>query len=148
VVHDGPVFNQINLVVQDMKAMVAFYERLGVELEPTIEPWDRHHRTFATQAVTEGFDFDLDSATFAKQWDEGWPAGRTGPVLGFRLPSAQAVDDTYRDLTGAGYAGQQPPWDGFMGARYAVVSDPDGNAVGLMGPRDLSKSTIPPPPED
>jgi hypothetical protein len=35
-----------------------------------------------------------------------------------------------------------------MGARYAVVTDPDGNAVGLMGPRDLSKSRIPAPPED
>ena len=33
-----PFFNQINLVVRDMAAMVEFYERLGVELSPTIEP--------------------------------------------------------------------------------------------------------------
>lgn len=29
-----PVFNQINLVVRDMGAMVAFYERLGVTFHP------------------------------------------------------------------------------------------------------------------
>jgi uncharacterized glyoxalase superfamily protein PhnB len=31
---------------------------------------------------------------------------------------------------------QQPPYDAFWGARYAVVSDPDGNAVGIMSPID------------
>jgi catechol 2,3-dioxygenase-like lactoylglutathione lyase family enzyme len=138
-----PVFNQINLVVRDMPAMVAFYERLGVELAPTIEPWDRHHRNIRAD---EGIDFDLDSTSFAVQWNEGWPPDRTGAVLGFRLASAEAVDATYADLTGAGYTGQQEPYDGFMGARYAVVSDPEGNAVGLMSPRDLSRATIPPPP--
>ena len=39
-----------------------------------------------------------------------------------------AVDVAYGDLTEAGYAGQQPPFDAFWGARYAVVTDPDGNA--------------------
>jgi catechol 2,3-dioxygenase-like lactoylglutathione lyase family enzyme len=139
------VFNQINLVVSDMQESTQFYERLGVEITPTIEPWDRHHRNITAE---EGIDFDLDSIAFASQWNQGWPAGQTGPVLGFRLPSAEAVDATYEDLTRAGYIGQQPPYDGFMGARYAVVADPDGNSVGLMSPRDLSRATIPPPPED
>ena len=143
-----PVFNQINIVVRDMAAMVEFYERLGVEFAPTIAPWDRHHRTFAASTVVDGFDLDLDSEAFAVQWNEGWPPGQTGPVLGFRLASAQAVDDAYRDLTSAGYVGQQPPYDGFMGARYAVVADPDGNSVGLMSPIDPARSTVPSPPED
>jgi catechol 2,3-dioxygenase-like lactoylglutathione lyase family enzyme len=140
-----PVFNQINLVVRDMHEMVRFYQRLGVDLAPTVEPWDRHHRNIAAD---EGIDFDLDSIAFATQWNEGWPAGKTGAVLGFRLESAAAVDAAYDDLTRAGYEGQQPPYDGFMGARYAVVADPDGNSVGLMSPRDLSRATIPPPPAD
>src|SRR2546423_13085872 len=109
-----------------MAAMVEFYERLGVDFRRTISPWDRHHRTFADDAVTEGFDFDLDSQAFVLEWNEGWPEGQTGPVFGFRLASNEAVDATYEDLTRAGFAGQQPPWDGFMGARYAVVTDPDG----------------------
>ena len=140
-----PVFNQINLVVRDMHAAVKFYERLGVEIAATIEPWDRHHRNITAD---EGIDFDLDSATFATQWNQGWPAGRTGAVLGFRLASAAAVDAAYADLTGAGYAGQQPPYDGFMGARYAVVEDPDGNSVGLMSPIDPSRASIPSPPAE
>ena len=31
---------------------------------------------------------------------------------------------------------QQEPYDAFWGARYAVVSDPDGNGVGIMSPID------------
>jgi uncharacterized glyoxalase superfamily protein PhnB len=128
-----------------MSAMAEFYETPGVEIAPTIAPWDRHHRNLSTP---DGFDFDLDSSAFAMQWNEGWPDGKIGAVLGFRLASEAAVDEMYHRLTNAGYVGQQPPYDGFMGARYAVVADPDGNSVGLMSPRDLARSTIPPPPED
>jgi len=140
-----PVFNQLNLVVRDMYEMVRFYERLGVEIAPTVEPWDRHHRTISAD---EGIDFDLDSNAFATQWNQGWPSDKIGAVLGFRIESADAVDAIYEDLTRAGYVGQQPPYDGFMGARYAVVADPDGNSVGLMSRRDPARATIPPPPDD
>jgi uncharacterized glyoxalase superfamily protein PhnB len=143
VADERPVFNQVNLVVRDMAAMLAFYERLGVEVQPTNPPWDKHHRTLSAPGE---FDFDLDSAEFASQWNGGWPAGRTGAVLGFRLASREAVDATYADLTGAGYTGQQPPYDAFWGARYALVADPDGNTVGLMGPIDPSRRTAPPEP--
>jgi hypothetical protein len=48
----------------------------------------------------------------------------------------------------AGYAGQQAPFDAFFGARYAIVTDPDGNAVGIMSPRDPARqSPVDPPPE-
>ena len=134
-----PVFNQINLVVNNLAAMVEF--------TPTIEPFDRHHRTFADDNIVDGFDFDLDSQAFVLKWNEGWPPGRTGPVFGFQVASNEAVDDLYHELTNAGYEGQQPPWDGFMGARYAVVTDPDGNAVGLMGPIDPAQKRMPPDPE-
>jgi len=145
---DGPVFNQINLVVRDMAAMVEFYERLGVEFRPTFSPWDRHHRSFAASSEVEGFDFDLDSTAFVPQWDEGWPPGTIGPVFGFRLASNEAVDSTYDDLVAAGYDSQQPPWDAPFGARYAVVVDPDGNSVGLMGPIDPARATMWSPPDD
>ena len=141
----GPTFNQVNLVVRDMGATVDFYRRLGVDVGSTTPDWDQHHRTVDAE---DGLHFDLDSAVFAQQWNEGWPPARTGVVLGFHFDSADAVDRTYADLTAAGYAGQQPPYDAFFGARYAVVTDPDGNAVGLMGPRDRSRSTVPSPPAD
>ena len=142
------IFNQINLVVRDMADMVRFYEHLGVTFRATLPAWEGHHRTFGNEVVLAGFDFDLDSQAFVTQWNAGWPRGLTGAVLGFQFPSARSVDETYDQLTEAGYTGQQAPWDGFMGARYAVVADPDGNSVGLMGPIDRAHSTIPPLPEE
>ena len=144
---NGPTFNQINLVVRDMDAMVEFYERLGVSFRPTIDPWHRHHRTFANSSVVDGFDFDLDSQSFARVWDEGIAPDHVGPVFGFQVPSAEDVDRIYDDLTSAGYVGQKPPTDEFMGARYAVVSDPDGNPVGIMSPIDPAQRRPPPSPE-
>jgi uncharacterized glyoxalase superfamily protein PhnB len=143
---ERPVLDQINLVVRDMDAMLDFYATLGIDIAPTVPPWDRHHRSFVTPA---GLDFDLDSTGFAAQWNEGWPAGRTGPVLGFKFVSREAVDATYADLTRAGHTSQQAPYDAFWGARFAVVVDPDGNSVGLMSPIDPARRSAPPtPPTD
>jgi catechol 2,3-dioxygenase-like lactoylglutathione lyase family enzyme len=139
----GPVLDQINLVVRDMQAMTAFYRRLGIEIDDPPAPWDRHHRTAATP---EGLDLDLDSQEFAAVWNRGWPATDAGVVIGFRLNDREAVDQTYQDLTSAGYAGQQSPYDAFWGARYAIVEDPDGNSVGLMSPMDPAHRKPPPPP--
>jgi uncharacterized glyoxalase superfamily protein PhnB len=129
VTNDRPVFDQVNLVVRDMAKSVAFYEQLGVEVGAYDALWDRHHRNVSTR---DGIDLDLDSAGFAAMWDQGWPAGAVGAVFTFRFGSRDAVDAKYEELTAAGYAGQQPPYDAFWGARFAVVTDPDGNAVGLM----------------
>jgi uncharacterized glyoxalase superfamily protein PhnB len=38
----------------------------------------------------------------------------------------------------------QPPWDAFWGARYAIVEDPDGIAVGLMSPISPDRRSPPP----
>jgi uncharacterized glyoxalase superfamily protein PhnB len=65
-------------------------------------------------------------------------------VLGFRVASREAVDEVYAELTGAGYAGLQPPLDAFWGARYAIVEDPDGVAVGLMSPISPDYKSLPP----
>ena len=131
--NERPILDQINLVVKDMDASMAFYRRLGVELPEYQPEWDAHHRS---AKIGGGLDFDLDSAVFASQWNEG----SRGPtcVVGFKVSSSEAVDALFADLTGAGYTGQQAPYDAFWGARYAIVQDPDGNPVGLMGPISAS----------
>jgi uncharacterized glyoxalase superfamily protein PhnB len=141
---ERPVFDGVNLVVRDMERSVAFYRRLGAEIADAPAPWDRHHRNLSTPS---GIDFDLDSVTFAAKWDEGWPAGRTGAVYSFRVGTREAVDAIYDDLTAAGYEGQQPPFDAFWGARYAIVSDPDGNGVGIMSHPDAARRSAPPEPD-
>jgi catechol 2,3-dioxygenase-like lactoylglutathione lyase family enzyme len=139
----SPVLNQINLVVREMDSMVDCYQRLGLKIDDPGALWDRHHRT---AALPDGPDLDLDSREFAMIWNQGWPEGQTGAVIGFRLRDREVVDQTYEDLTRAGYTGQQPPYDAFWGARYAVVEDPDGNSVGLMSPVDPGRRTRPPTP--
>ena len=110
---------------------MAFYRRLGLTVPEADATWQRHHRT---ARLENGFGLDFDSQEFARHWDGGWPGGMG--VLGFNVDSRQRVDEIYNDLTGAGHRGQQPPFDAFWGARYAVVEDPDGNAVGIMSPVD------------
>ena len=80
----------------------------------------------------------MDSTTFVPQWNSGWPGsqGRGAAVFGFKVATREDVDRIHDDLTAAGYASQQEPYDAFWGARYAIVEDPDGNAVGIMSPMD------------
>lgn len=138
-----PKLNLVTLVVRDMEAMIGFYRTLGLDIADSVPPWDLLHRSTADSA---GTTLDFDAASFASKWNEGWPAGRTGAVVGFGLPSREAVDATYGALIAAGHTSQQPPYDAFWGARYAIVEDPDGNAVGLMSPIDPERQSAPPDP--
>ena len=134
--------DQINIVVSDMEASAAFYARVGLQIGDGGPQWNPHHR----DAPTGGADVDLDSSAFAAVWNQGWPGGG-GIVLSFRLPTRDAVDEVYGRLRADGHPGQQEPYDAFWGARFAVVADPDGNAVGLMSPADPAfRSPGPPPP--
>jgi hypothetical protein len=45
---------------------------------------------------------------------------------------------------GAGARSLMAPYDAFWGARFAVVEDPEGNAVGIMSPMDDARRTAPP----
>jgi catechol 2,3-dioxygenase-like lactoylglutathione lyase family enzyme len=136
-----PVLAQLNLVVADMAASVAFYRRLGLTIDDP-NPWSAYH---IDVRMPGGLSFDLDTIEFAKRWDAGWHGqpGAAHVVIGFSVASRDEVDRVYADLTGAGYRGQQPPYDAFWGARYAVVEDPDGNPVGLMSPIDLAYRSTP-----
>jgi uncharacterized glyoxalase superfamily protein PhnB len=138
-----PVLDQLNIVIHDMEAAVGFYRTLGIEIPETLPEWQDHHRTLGREGP---LDVDLDSTAFAPQWNAGWPAARTGVVIGFRVATRDDVDELYEKLTGAGHVGQQPPYDAFWGARYAIVEDPSGNAVGLASPIDPARRSAPPPP--
>jgi catechol 2,3-dioxygenase-like lactoylglutathione lyase family enzyme len=138
--------DQVNLVVDDVEASRAFYSKLGVEFGDERDPvWSRHHVSAVPQPGT-ALDFDLDSTSFAPHWDEGWPGG-TGVVVGFRVDTRKEVDDLVAALAADGVPVQQAPLDAFWGARYAVVTDPDGNAVGIMSPRDDAHRAAPPDPD-
>jgi catechol 2,3-dioxygenase-like lactoylglutathione lyase family enzyme len=138
-----PVLDQLNLVVGDMPRSLDFYRRLGLEIDETSPTWVPHHRNIRNE---NGMDLELDSTTFTPQWNQGWGKGRTGAVIGFKVATRDEVDRLYAELIAAGHTGQQPPYDAFWGARYAIVEDPDGNAVGLMSPSDPAQRKRPPEP--
>ena|SRR5215475_13858014 len=135
---DSPIVDQLNLVVSDMQAAVTFYRRLGLDIPDTNAAFQAHHRN---ARLPGGVDLDFDSAEFARHWDRGWSGGRA--VIGFKVRSRERVDELYSEMTAAGYVGQQPPFDAFWGARYAIVEDPDGNPVGIMSPSDPDRRSSP-----
>jgi catechol 2,3-dioxygenase-like lactoylglutathione lyase family enzyme len=131
---EHPVLDQVNVIVGDMAASADFYRRLGLTIPESGEPWDAYHLSAETP---EGLDLDLDLVSFATQWNSGTRTdGFKGVVLGFRVATRDAVDRIHADMTQAGYRSQQEPYDAFWGSRFAVLEDPDGNAVGIMSPMD------------
>ena len=91
------------------------------------------------------FGKQFDTVGFVPKWDSGWNGSTgSGVVIGFRVGSREGVDALYSELTENGSRGRQPPYDAFWGARYAIVEDPDGNAIGLMSPKDPARKFWPP----
>jgi predicted lactoylglutathione lyase len=133
-------FAQVNVVVSDMDAAVAFYQLLGVNLDATGGVWPPG--TECRHAHDVDRSFDLDNKPMAHLWGHD-DLGPDDVVIGFNAPTPDAVDETYRRLTEAGYRGRREPYDAFFGARYAIVDDPDGHPVGLMGPVDPARRYIP-----
>ena len=145
-----PKFDQVNVVSGDPAAALEFYRLLGIEI-PDSHVWSTgtgiHHVSAKQAADAEAPDFDIDSTAFAQVWNAGWRGrndlkGRV--VIGFQVPAREAVDALYADLTSAGHPGLQPPYDAFWGARYAIIEDPDGIAVGVMSPISPDRKSPPP----
>jgi len=140
--------SQINLVCRNPAASLAFYRRLGVDFpEPRLWPsaGRLHHAAANCEA---GLEFELDSESFAGRWNRGWqddPAASGRIVITFSVEARADVDEIHDALVADGARSLQPPYDAFWGARYAVVVDLDGVAVGLMSPVDDAKCS--PPPE-
>lgn len=142
-----PDLNQIDLVVRDMNATIAFYRALGVDI-PETAIWRTatgiHH---VDLTMPGGLIVHFDSAALTQVYDRGWcePSGAgTRTVLSFHVSSREEVDRIHDHLTALGHESAQPPYDAFWGSRYAIVEDPDGNHVGLMSPSDPSRRTAPP----
>ena len=142
-----PVFDQLNLIVRDMDATLAFYRRLGLEIRAGPGDWPPGSGARHADVTAEGAArLEFDNVPMARIWHAGWRDGklsRVRTVLNFSLPTREAVDLLYAELIAAGYPGRQPPGDAFWGARYAIVQDPDGNDVGLMSPIDPQRRYTP-----
>jgi catechol 2,3-dioxygenase-like lactoylglutathione lyase family enzyme len=123
--------NLIGLVVEDMARSLAFYRRLGLEL-----PAEADQQPHAEATLAGGLRLAWDTVETVRSFDPRWqpPSGGHRIALAFRLDSPAEVDAAYDELTSHGYHGHKPPWDAVWGQRYAIVDDPDGNAVDLFSP--------------
>jgi predicted lactoylglutathione lyase len=140
----------LNIVSGNVEASIAFYRKLGIDIpEPRI--WRTatgvHHVSAIEGVPPDAATLDLDSAAFAQIWNKGWAgrkdlAGRV--VVGFSVSSREEVDRLYGEMIASGHRGLQAPFDAFWGARYAIVEDPDGIAVGLMSPISANRRSPPP----
>lgn len=118
----------VGLIVRDLQASLDFYRRLGLPIPP-----GTGGSNFRLRLPTGQVFFWDDYAT-TRSFDPDWQpsSGSRRIVLEFGFASPEALDATYAELTGAGYEGYLPPFD--IGARYALVKDPDGNEIGLRYP--------------
>ena len=127
-----PSFMGVHLAVADMGAALAFYRKIGVQLDDGAEGRPHVELNFSNGARVE-----LSTPDVIAMYDPGWrgPSPSTSTVLQFGLPSRAAVDEIYAALTTEGYHGHLPPTDAFWGARYCELDDPDGHTVGFHSPR-------------
>lgn len=121
----------IYLFVRDLPTTLAFYRLLGLAIENVSD-------MFARATMPGGVAIEFGTAELTRSYDPNWrePAGPATNTINFQFASDEAVDAMYATLTGAGFAGHlapcTPPWE----TRFALVDDPDGNVIGLHGPRD------------
>lgn len=142
---DAVEVGQVNIVVRDMERSLGFYRTLGLLIPNTLPEWQAHHRT----AVTNGQpSIEFDSEAFAAMWNTGRSRAQGNVLIGLTLATREQVDEVCGKLRQAGHRIIQEPYDAFWGARYAVVEDPDGNAVGLTSRVDPGRVSAPPTPPE
>lgn len=134
-----PVLSSVDLVTCDVAESSAFYRRLGLEVVSWPEKGEPHH---VTMRMPGGIELMLNSVKLARSYDAN-ANDRGRAYLIFSLPSREAVDRRFDELISAGHAAISAPFDAFWGARYAIVADPGGIAVGLMGPSDGEHTEAP-----
>jgi uncharacterized glyoxalase superfamily protein PhnB len=121
----------VELVVSDMAASLAFYERVGL-----VAPDGSEKEDHVEVALPGGLKVAFDTVATIRSFDPQWapPSGGHRIALAFRCADPAEVDATYAAIVGAGHTGHLEPWDAFWGQRYAIVVDPDGNHVDLFAP--------------
>jgi catechol 2,3-dioxygenase-like lactoylglutathione lyase family enzyme len=124
-----PQLDMIGIVVSDMARSLAFYRELGVDV-----PGDAAEQPHVEVTLDNGVRIAWDTVATVQSFlpDFRRATGDGGVSLAFRLDTPADVDATYQRLADAGFTGRHAPWDAFWGQRYAIVHDPDGNAVDLF----------------
>ncbi len=117
--------SMLGLMVRDMKASLAFYRQLGMEI-----PAEEDEKRFVLFRMESGVSLFWDTI-FADTYDPNRTVPTGGGyqvMLEFFLESNEAVDSKYAELTASGYHGRSAPQQ-TTGPYAAMVDDPDGNVI-------------------
>lgn len=122
----------VGLIVDDMRASLDFYRRLGVDVP------DDTDSTHVEIEMAGGMMLFLDSNP--SRWDPEFKPS-TGPgeagayrtVLEFYLETESKVEAKFDELVANGFDGFRSPYPTGFGMTFAFVSDPDGNSILLSG---------------
>jgi catechol 2,3-dioxygenase-like lactoylglutathione lyase family enzyme len=128
-------FDVVGLVVGDMARSLAFYRRLGLDVPPEADT-----QPHVELSLPGGLRLVWDTEDTVRSFDAKWtpPTGGHRVGLAFACDGPDEVDTVYGQLVDAGYEPHLEPWNAFWGQRYAVVNDPDGNAVDLFAALPVS----------
>lgn len=121
--------SMFGIVSDNLPRTLAFYRRLGLDIPPEADSEPHVEVT-----LPGGIRLAWDTPETVRSYDPGWkaPAGGHRFAIAFEYPDPEAVDAAYAELVAAGCEGHLPPWDAVWGQRYAIIKDPDGNAVDLF----------------
>ena len=123
-------FAAIGIVVRDLGRSLAFYRQLGLDI-----PAEAEEAPHVEAALPGGLRLMWDPLETVQSFDPDYvmPGGGHRISLAFACDSPTEVDELYERLVRE-YEGEKAPWDAPWGQRYAIVLDPDGNAVDLFAP--------------
>jgi catechol 2,3-dioxygenase-like lactoylglutathione lyase family enzyme len=121
----------VGIVVDDMARSLAFYRQLGLDV-----PADADQQPHVEFVLPGGMRVLWDTVETIRSFDPDWQPPEHGHRVGlaFLVDSPSGLDTLYETLVSSGYTGHKAPWDAFWGQRYAMLHDPDGNAVDLFSP--------------
>lgn len=123
-------FGFVEIVTSDMATALSFYRALGATVPEAAA--NEPHVEGDLWGVRVAWDTEETMRSFDPSFEPAVGGGRI--TLAFELGSPQQVDALYQSITDAGFTGHLPPWNAVWGQRYAVLRDPDGNAIDLYAP--------------
>lgn len=125
---------QVNLVVADIDRSRRFYELLGVSFIGRDRTGEGEPEAWVSQNA--GITMVLHSTAFAAWWDPSAPQPERGSTqVDFEFDSREELDAILGRLREQGSPVVKPAEEMPWGQCFAVVTDPDGNRVGLKAPR-------------
>ena len=127
-----PILRGVYLFSSSVERTVKFYQLLGLTVEVVSED-------FARFTWSNGTTLEIGSEKLTASYDPRWqePGSPSKNTISFEFTKSDEVDVVHDRMIAAGYRSQLapciPPWK----ARFAIINDPDGNIVGLHGPRSV-----------